>query len=419
MKRAIVLSGGGSKGAYQIGVWKALRKLDMDYDIVTGTSIGALNGGFFVMKDYRRALELWYFVDYNKILDEKINDSYDNKKGRRQIIKKYVKGALTGGMSVTAMEQTVDNLLDVDKFFESNVDYGLVTVKFPSMRPTIMTKKDLTKENVADYLIASASCFPAFKIKKINNSNFIDGGYYDNMPINLAIDMGADEVIAVDLSAIGNTQKIKNKNIPVTIITPRNDIGNFLVIEKKHARRAINLGYNDAMKVFKKLDGNCYTFKKNHLTKLFEKYNNSLTINLNKVITINSNNELISKIANKTLYKRILHGSIKIEDFTSIIDETAKILELDDEKIYNYALFNHLLKRSFNNIDIDAKAVKKIIKSGKVTELLDRKIIVKYISSLLTRNEKGKLSIYNLAILFPKEFLSAVYLNTILGNNND
>ena len=46
MKRAIVLSGGGSKGSYQIGVWKALRKLKIDYQIVTGTSVGALNGGF-------------------------------------------------------------------------------------------------------------------------------------------------------------------------------------------------------------------------------------------------------------------------------------------------------------------------------------------------------------------------------------
>ena len=41
MKRAIVLSGGGSKGAYQIGVWKALKKMHIDYDIVTGTSVGA------------------------------------------------------------------------------------------------------------------------------------------------------------------------------------------------------------------------------------------------------------------------------------------------------------------------------------------------------------------------------------------
>lgn len=42
--KAIVLSGGGAKGSYELGVWKALRRLRIKYDIVTGTSIGALNG---------------------------------------------------------------------------------------------------------------------------------------------------------------------------------------------------------------------------------------------------------------------------------------------------------------------------------------------------------------------------------------
>ena len=50
MKRAVVLSGGGSKGSYEIGVWKALRRLHIKYDIVTGTSIGALNGALMTQK---------------------------------------------------------------------------------------------------------------------------------------------------------------------------------------------------------------------------------------------------------------------------------------------------------------------------------------------------------------------------------
>ena len=44
MKRAIVFAGGGTKGAYQTGFVKALRELKIEYDIVTGTGIGALNG---------------------------------------------------------------------------------------------------------------------------------------------------------------------------------------------------------------------------------------------------------------------------------------------------------------------------------------------------------------------------------------
>ena len=57
--RAVVLSGGGSKGSYQIGVWKALRKLKIKYDIVTGTSVGALNGALMVQNKFHKACKLW------------------------------------------------------------------------------------------------------------------------------------------------------------------------------------------------------------------------------------------------------------------------------------------------------------------------------------------------------------------------
>ena len=42
MKRALVLSGGGARGAYQVGVWRALRELEIDIHIVTGTSVGCV-----------------------------------------------------------------------------------------------------------------------------------------------------------------------------------------------------------------------------------------------------------------------------------------------------------------------------------------------------------------------------------------
>ena len=61
--KAIVLSGGGSKGSYQIGVWKALRKLRIKYDIVTGTSVGALNGALMTQGNFHRALKVWKSIN--------------------------------------------------------------------------------------------------------------------------------------------------------------------------------------------------------------------------------------------------------------------------------------------------------------------------------------------------------------------
>ena len=68
MKLGIALAGGGSKGSYEIGVWKALRELGMCYDIVTGTSIGAVNGALMVMGDYDRAENLWNTITAQDIM---------------------------------------------------------------------------------------------------------------------------------------------------------------------------------------------------------------------------------------------------------------------------------------------------------------------------------------------------------------
>ena len=46
--RAVVLGGGGARGAYEVGVWQAMAELGMDYQVVTGTSVGALNGALMV-----------------------------------------------------------------------------------------------------------------------------------------------------------------------------------------------------------------------------------------------------------------------------------------------------------------------------------------------------------------------------------
>ena len=58
-KKALVLCGGGAKGAYHIGVWKALQEIGYEPDIITGTSVGALNGALFTIGKADVAEELW------------------------------------------------------------------------------------------------------------------------------------------------------------------------------------------------------------------------------------------------------------------------------------------------------------------------------------------------------------------------
>ena len=70
----LVLEGGGAKGAYQIGAWKALRELGVKIKGVAGTSVGALNGAMIVQNDFDTAYEVWHNISFGKILkvDEEI-----------------------------------------------------------------------------------------------------------------------------------------------------------------------------------------------------------------------------------------------------------------------------------------------------------------------------------------------------------
>ena len=67
--KALVLGGGGAKGSYEVGVWKALNKLNMKFDIVTGVSIGSINGAFYAANEYKKCLKMWRTITTNDLFD--------------------------------------------------------------------------------------------------------------------------------------------------------------------------------------------------------------------------------------------------------------------------------------------------------------------------------------------------------------
>ena len=390
--RAIVLSGGGSKGAYQIGVWKALRKLRINYDIVTGTSVGALNAALMTQDTFYKSLFLWNRLSFSDVLDEKINDNITKK----EIYKKYANQAIKGGMKINNLESTVSKAMNIKKIYKSPINLGIVTVKSKGLKPVLLTKNEINPNELKDYLIASASCFPAFSKKNINGEAYIDGGLYDNLPINLAIDMGATEIIAVDLDAIGIKKKVINKDIPVTYISPSSDIGPFLIFNKVNARRAIRIGYNDTMKKFKKLDGNKYSFKKDQLNKSYlknyEKFKNELEKNINK------------EILELGTYKKIINSKNWEKEYIEIIEQLGNIFEIDNSKIYDINNFNKMIIKEFEKTEKIDK-FKNIIKTMDLKKILNKKLLIK---NLYYNSSNKYIS------LFPNEFLMILYLKIII-----
>lgn len=421
MRRAIVLSGGGGRGAYQIGVWKALRKLHIRYHIVTGTSVGALNGAYMVQRDYIKALSVWENMNFNRIYSTSINDNIETFSGKKQLVTMYAKGIMIdGGMEIKNLEYLIDRTLKEKKFRKSSVDYGLVTYNLTNFCPVILTKNQIPPGKIKDYLLASATCFPVFKKREINQKTFIDGGFYDNLPINLALDMGADEIIAVDLKAVGMKRKVKDNIVPITFIAPRNHIHSFLVFDEKSSRRAIQLGYNDTMKTFKKLDGDVYTFNLNDLYKNYNTYNNDFMFIIQSIFQTYNNDSVIDRFLAFSTFNKIFRDSTfkeKFDEFNRIIEYLGKIFDIEEENIYRISVYNSILLQRLNKfsekvgLDIEEE-----IKFGKIKELLNTKLIVKYIYDKIVKinlKTDKKKEICSLAFLFSKEFLGAVYLFTI------
>lgn len=409
--RAIVLSGGGSKGAYEMGVWAALRKLNIKYDIVTGTSVGALNAAVMTQQTFYKGLLFWHNLNSKMIFNQEIKEDYNTKEGKKNILKIYAKGVLNGGMDVKGLDATLRKVIDPKKFFRSKINMGIITFNVKTLKPKVVTKKDLNESNLCDYLLASASCFPAFKMKEIDNENYIDGGIYDNLPINLAASLGATEVIAVDLKEVGFKQKVKDQSLKITYISPRNDIGSFLIFEKNMARRAMKLGYNDTLKTMNKLDGNIYTFHLNDLNKNFNKYSKLYINNIKKYLNIEKQNDLLDGILKLSIIKKIFNEKTMEKEYINLIEQLGVNLELDDTKIYSINKYNKELINTFSKVENDLE-IESLIKQNKLKKLLNNKSTIKYIYDMLEIKNKKKL--YGIILLFPKLFLQSIYLKTII-----
>lgn len=402
MKRALVLSGGGSKGSYQLGVYKALRKLRIDIDIITGTSIGSINGAFLVSGDYKKLKKLWLNTKTSELLNYSFSSAKDYKDAAKEIV-------INKGLKFNKAEKFLENLLDENRIRKSKIDYGLVTVNFKTRAPKMLSKDEIPKGKLVPYIIASATCFPAVEMKEIDGEYYVDGGYYDNLPINLAIDMGAEEIIAVDLSAVGIKKKVKDKNVKIDLIKNSNPQKFNINFDPEVAKENIIRGYNDTMKYYKKLDGKSYTFKKNNLAKNVDLINEKY-VNLIKKILLSGNSNLVVKeiLKNKryeNIFLNIKQNKLLDKEINNSLEYLGELFELDKNKVYNISVFNRKLIGEVKQLDYIS-----------IDKNLKGKMLIGYIyNTYMNSDDKEEVykKLYNIALIFQKDFLAAIYLIAI------
>ena len=254
MAKGLVLAGGGAKGSYQIGVWKALMEMGWQPDIITGTSIGSLNGALLAQGDYEIARSMWLTMQEQDVLTLPEDNSLPE-------ISAFVHDAIhSGGMDVTPLERTVYKMLDEKRLRAGKTKYGLVTVEKKTLKACELSLEEIPEGMLAEYLLASSACFPALRPRIIDGKQFIDGGYRDNMPFNLAKRMGATELVTVDISGIGIT-KPNLTGLPTTAIHCYWDLGELFEVDGAQAARNMELGYNDTYRAFGHLRGTAYAIR--------------------------------------------------------------------------------------------------------------------------------------------------------------
>jgi NTE family protein len=259
-KYAITLAGGGSKGIYEIGAWKALKELGIEYEAVTGTSIGAINGAFMVQGDLMKAYDMWHNIRMDQCirLPENVELTSDNLLDRQykgMLIKEVV---AHGGIDQSPLLDLLAQYIDLDAVYESAVDFGLCTYSLKNRSSRKVWRSDIPRDQFFRYLLASAA-LPGLRSVKLDDHIYLDGGFGDNLPFDMLRRRGLRNIIAIDLRPVKN-RPITTDRIRITHICNSMDLGGTLDLSPSILTRNFELGYLDTQKTFGLLDGLHYYF---------------------------------------------------------------------------------------------------------------------------------------------------------------
>ena len=251
----LVLEGGGAKGAFQIGVWRALREAGIKIRGVSGVSVGALNGALICMDDLEKAEEIWENMDYSTVLS--LNPSPENLQEAAVELKKLIRDR---GLDITPLRKLLHETIDEERIRNSPCELYATTFSISDMELLKKDVKTMPPGEIEDILMASAY-LPGFKSEKLGGKYYADGGTMDNVPIQVLLDHGYQDIIVVRIYGIG-LDRVRWTKIPkgtnVHWIAPREDLGGVLEFDRKRSRKNMALGYFEACRLLYGLQGRHY-----------------------------------------------------------------------------------------------------------------------------------------------------------------
>lgn len=245
----LVLEGGGAKGAFQIGAWKALREAGVRIKGVAGVSVGALNGALICMDDIERAEKIWQDINYDKVMNMDGN-----------IVKEIKNVVKDKGLDIEPLKKLIHETIDEDKIRESTCELYATTFSLTDKKLINADVKKLPEGEMENMLLAS-SFLPVFKTEKLGGKLYTDGGGFNNVPLDVLVDRNYKDIIVIRIYGIGldREKKVKiPKDTQVYHIAPLEDLGGILEFDKKRSRKNMALGYLEAERLLYGLAGRRY-----------------------------------------------------------------------------------------------------------------------------------------------------------------
>ncbi len=271
----LVLAGGGAKGIYQLGAWKAMKELGVKFSVVAGVSIGSINGALIASDSYDEAAVFWKSASVDKGVkianDLKDPENLFSLKNAGVLIKEIMRNK---GIDASPTKDFLLQFIDEDKVRRSSVKFGMVTFNLSEFTPVEIFIDKIPEGELVDYLLASSKVPGVSKIGP-EDDRYLDGGVYDNAPIGLLRKNGYNRIIVVDISSMkGLGHKSDMTNAEFIYIRPFDieDLGAAFDFSEEMYKKRLTMGYLDTRKAFGYLSGRQFYFEPGVFTDMIEEY---------------------------------------------------------------------------------------------------------------------------------------------------
>ena len=213
LRVGLVLGGGGAKGAATVGVLKTIEKSGIPIDYIAGTSIGSIVGGMWACGMRSEQLEeLFQSQEWGSLLTDR-NDAYKNKIWKKEDGVVYVFGFPVAGKGKKEKKngrktiglvrgEKIVHLLDSLSGNRDSMSFDKLPIPFKCVATDIVSEHEVVLDhgNLVTAMRASMAIPGLFKPVELDSMVLVDGGMCNNLPVDVVRAMGADVVIAVDLT---------------------------------------------------------------------------------------------------------------------------------------------------------------------------------------------------------------------------